>query len=326
MGVWESDEQDFSDFDEWRGAKKLCLKVLSAADVRLELVKPSGSHVVAPESSGGFMTDRSIFLGPEHNGLLFDYVMASNHIYSLFSPNGLQKRIRFVKSRALNSEECATATRNNPKVSNVPNFSYFESIIKKFPVPDDYFVSNAGLYCNETPLNECREYMDKEYIMINRHGDAFYFYKSKSDGRFAININGQPRNFDRYRFGGTRYYVCGAKIITTVSPSSPLEFYELQFSLWRNFHKHKNNQFDRMVEAYHRWHDERLIDWFEYPNSKRQRMFRKVPDIVFKEGDFEFTDDFNKLPQKEFVDMLNHGKKFSEVFGEKVEDPSLGAF
>ncbi len=326
LGVWESDEQDFSDFDEWRGAKKLCLKVLSAADVRLELVKPSGNHVTAPESSGGFMTDRSIFLGPEHNGLLFDYVMASNHIYSLFSPNGLQKRIRFVKSRELNSEECATATRNNPKVSNVPNFSYFESFIKKFPVPDDYFVSNAGLYCNETPLNECREYMDKEYIMINRHGDAFYFYKRKSDGRFAININGQPRNFDRYRFGGTRYYVCGAKIITTVSPSSPLEFYELQFSLFRNFYKHKDNQFDRMVEAYHRWHDERLIDWFEYPNSKRQRMFRKVKDIVFKEGDFVFTDDFHKLPQKEFVDMLNHGKKFSEVFGEKIYDPSLGAF
>ena len=88
LGVWESDEQDFSDFDEWRGAKKLCLKVLSAADVRLELVKPSGSHVVAPESSGGFMTDRSIFLGPEHNGLLFDYVMASNHATYAYGPYG----------------------------------------------------------------------------------------------------------------------------------------------------------------------------------------------------------------------------------------------
>ena len=296
--------------------------------MRLELVRPDDSHAAAPDSGGGFITDRSIFLGPENNGLLFDYVMASNHIYSLFSPNGLQQRIRFVKKRPLNTEERTAAACDNPKVYHVPNFSSLKSFVEKYPVPDKFFAAAAGLYCDDSPFKEYRKYKDKSYIMINRHGDAFYFYKRKSDGKFAININGQPRSISRYSLGGHRYYISGDKLVTSWSPSSPLEFYERDIALRKNFSTKENQKksLDSELAYYLHQHDNRLIDWYEYPNSKRQHVYQKVPGIVFKEGDFEFTDDFNKLPQKEFVDMLNHGKKFSEVFGEKIYDPSLGAF
>jgi len=235
LGMWESDELDFSDFSEWRGTKKLCLKVLSAADVRLELVRPDGSHATAPDSDGGFITSRTIFLGPKNSGLLFEYVMASNRIYSLFSPNGLQQRIRFVKKRPLNTEERTAAACDNPKVYHVPNFSSLKSFVEKYPVPDKFFAAAAGLYCDDSPFKEYRKYKDKSYIMINRHGDAFYFYKRKSDGKFAININGQPRSISRYSLGGHRYYISGDKLVTSWSPSSPLEFYERDIALRKKF-------------------------------------------------------------------------------------------
>ena len=177
LGVWESDELDFSDFSEWRGTKKLCLKVLSAADVRLELVRPDGSHATAPDSDGGFITSRTIFLGPKNSGLLFEYVMASNHIYSLFSPNGLQQRIRFVKKRPLNTEELVSAVFSNPKVASIINLVPGKHTKEKFPVPDDYFAAISGLYCDEDPFEEDRKTIEKSYIMINRHGDAFAFDK-----------------------------------------------------------------------------------------------------------------------------------------------------
>lgn len=329
LGVWESDEQDFSDFSEWRGAKKLCLKVLSANDVRLELVRPDGSHASAPDSADGFITSGSIFLGPINNGLLFNYVMASNHIYSLFSPNGLQKRMRFVKKRSLHEDGHITLTNGNPSVAIIPNYNYdFKCSTNSFwalPNSVKYFASIAGLYCNDEEFVEDREKTIKSYIMINRHGEAYSFRKLKSSGLLYVSFPRQPRHIDRYRLGGARYYMQGQHLIATMNPSSPMDEFEMLIAYERTYRSKRSC--DLKMEHYLRMHDIRLIDWYEYPNTKRQSVYKKIPDIVFNEDDFVLEGMFFTVEmRKKFVDMLNHGKKFSEVFGEKIYDPSLGAF
>lgn len=94
-GYYQSEPVDFENTDEWKGIVRLHLKVDRAACVSLVLEDSKGRKQIAQDSEHGFMTDRSIYLGPDDKGLLFSYSYISNALYTVFSPNGLQKHIVF---------------------------------------------------------------------------------------------------------------------------------------------------------------------------------------------------------------------------------------
>ena len=108
VGVWESSFIDRPLPVLLENAGTLYIELTTNVSARL-FIKEKGSETRKEVLlKKGFFTDRSIYIGPDDDGLLFVYTIIGDRMYALLNPNGCQKRIYFKKTSAILPEVAST--------------------------------------------------------------------------------------------------------------------------------------------------------------------------------------------------------------------------
>lgn len=171
-GYYQSESVFFDDTDEWKGIVRLHLKVDRTACVALALEDAKGRKWIAPRSERGFMTDRTIYLGPDDNGLLFSYSYISNTFYTVFSPNSLQRCIVFhrvpMSDAFIEVPKAMIADERKARIAKVARGLRKEDIEHRFSRMRGVYVAE------ELPAFLSTNGVRRLYLKINNYNNVHY--------------------------------------------------------------------------------------------------------------------------------------------------------
>ncbi len=197
VGVYESEDVSNVNCPEWPGATSLIMQIDAHARVKIFQKNGDGKLLPLRNADGGGLSDLTIFLGPKENALLFWYAMASNSLYTLFSPNGLQFNIRFTRIRDLPHATKLPSPHEYQKYLNgctpmKPERERPTGIFEAVKVGDDYVERG----------------FERHYLVCgNGHAysvfykDSFFWYDVNMDFTDLTDVRGP---FGRYAYDGTR--------------------------------------------------------------------------------------------------------------------------
>lgn len=173
VGCYQSEPVHFPD-TEWKDVVRLYLRIDRHAGAKLALEDCDGRFRLARKSEHGFMSDRSIFLGPDEDGLLFSYSYISNMFYTVFNPNGLQRRVVFHRVSDLDvfsgMPESILSDNRLGRIDPATRGTRKEEVEKKF-------ARMRGVYVADNLPEAIREKGVKRLFMkINNYNNVWYLW------------------------------------------------------------------------------------------------------------------------------------------------------
>ncbi len=305
VGVWVSDDQNFSFIPEWSGVNRLRLEIAGPSHVRLFLGYGDGNFKQTLGDEPAFITDYSIFIGPKHSGWLFYYTLSDNRMYTLFSPHGIQARIAFTKT-----EDVAADFNQNPTVAEwLKNFNWRaydrsrEKLSRKI----------AGMYRREALPPEDTDY--EELFMVipgleDNNNRTHTFYKEKKKYYWLI-LDYPPgiglMTSEAGPFGAWTLTQSGDLVFTRHPPTMHFELTEQIAERWKELGKplkgisskvqFEKQAFDRSIEG-----------WRLFPNIKRQVAFKKITPLRLSPDDFGY-----KTPLGDIITVNNEEREWLQL-------------
>lgn len=233
-GVYVSDDLPVEGMDEWRSANKIYMIIHPDNKGSLVLEDQKGDRSFAPGSNECYWNENVIFFGPANNGLCFYFQRGSNCLFTVFSPFGLQNKMRF--DRIFEPVDLTKAHEPKNDICNRPSFTNYlyyavpkgtryglinsgEQIEVKL-TPDEFAkmqkkhlekIGNlASLYEREPDLNESLLHIEKYYLWISEQGDGDLIVRV-GGMYFKMNTDG-PILFDECIMNSAIYSFCGDEI------------------------------------------------------------------------------------------------------------------
>jgi hypothetical protein len=221
---------------EWEGTKQIYI-VISTNDIgHLILENNAGEFSFAPGSENCYWNENSIFFGPNNNGLCFYFQRGSNCLYTVFSPFGLQIKMRFdrtpetfdlSKIRKSQNLICSGSSFTNylyytvaqgtkygvnreKKLSLRLSSIKFEEMAK---IHANIMRSREGLYERKPDENELKINIKAVYLLISDgKGDIII----NIDGTYYLRNSNYPIIFDEC-FANSHVYIATSDSITTLN-------------------------------------------------------------------------------------------------------------
>lgn len=191
VGVYEGDVSTVK-CGEWEGARALILKIDNNANVEMSKIMRDGRRCPLSNAEDGILSDTAMFLGPKGNGLLFLYGAFADSINVLFSPNGLQIPIRFLRVGDL------------PKAKKLPSAKVKQFCDCRFFPGTQIELLPSGTYEALGPSAK-RYGFEKQYLVCTKGKAHTVFFKGSNywyDVNFErTDMNGIVGPFGRYSFG-----------------------------------------------------------------------------------------------------------------------------
>jgi hypothetical protein len=233
-GVYVSNDLPVEGMNEWRSAKKIYMIIQPGNKGFLVLEDQNGARSFAPGSKECYWNENAIFFGPSNNGLCFYFQRGSNCLFTVFSPFGLQNKMRFDRlDKAFDLADVQGPKyeiSNNPCFTNylyytVPRGTRYGPIDSKTQIelnlPTDEFARMqkkhsekmaglAGLYERNPDLEESQLHIEKYYLWISEQGEGDLIVRV--DGMyFKMNTEGSIL-FDECLMNSAVYSFCGNEI------------------------------------------------------------------------------------------------------------------
>ena len=289
IGVWASEDADTSGVPGWEDVRTLYLNISDGTRVELWLETSNGTCSAASGGTGGFLTDLSIFIGPQTNGFCFAYTVFSNRLYTLFSPGGLQRRMTFTKMA--DKDALPLPVRTAPVLRTSPN---------RFPVPTitserlNRFKTMRGCYMSVSALSEVwrQKGVERLYLRINGYDNLFYLYKK--EGKICLDpaLSPCPSVIDGYYSDRYAYSFDGEdRIVLTELPPFVSEFDELLLHATTNGSSRANIQ--KRIEKQSAVDHVRLAAWANREKNEGRIVFVRIPDPSIPFEDFSLAADYS---------------------------------
>lgn len=315
VGTWKCDlgRLDYPVSNEWRDAVALYLEIDGFSNVGL-WVEGGGRASPIRVSGKGFLTDRSIFAGANTNGFCFVYTVFSNRMYTLFSPDGLQRRLVFEKLENAqpplpSARKDGTGDRKARPITATSGNCQSDISGKGHEQPMGWFESASPI-----PLAFLKHDVDKLYLRINGPGKVFFLYGKSGkvcldrvlfDPPFTARDCYLEQDF-AYAFDGN------ARIELACLPPLINEYYELQISTLD-----KDSDHAKSMLAYLSRLDEknkkRILRWIDPVETPEKIVFVHIPDANIPYERFSLASEFSVWGGKAvWNDQLEHAfQKFS---------------
>ncbi len=233
-GVYVSNDLPVEGMNEWRNANKIFMIIRPDNKGFLVLEDQNGVRSFAPGSKECYWNENVILFGPANNGLCFYFQRGSNCLFTVFSPFGLQNKMRF--DRTFEPVDLGKVLEPKNDICNRPCFTnhlYYavpkgtrygpmndkEQVDLKLP-PDEIAkmekkhlekMNNlAGLYERDPDLKESLLHIEKYYLWISEQGDGDLIVRV-GGMYFKINTDG-PIMFDECLMNSAVYSFCDNEI------------------------------------------------------------------------------------------------------------------
>ena len=297
IGVYQSEYIDTTLVEEWKGFHRFQLSIDNSASVTIQAIQDDGTLSAVPSCGHGFISESDIFLGPYDNGLLFLYTMYSNTIYSVFSPNCVQRPIKFSKVSDL------------PKCDNLPlPCAGLREILQSKGKKPTYKPGDvSGWYkCLTIPREFYLKGIDEYYLKIDNSYN--YFQLTVRAGLFWYDDN----LFDSPRMNSLsgphgRYVVDGDYLKFVLTPPVPDLMCLIKLRALSTNEEHKTE-----VEILRKreYEMERIFSkeisryWMDNSASNKVTVFKKVPQPHVTIGTLKICRDGKDVTTDAGVRML----------------------
>ena len=292
VGIWESYAINGPLPAPLENAQTLYVELMTNVTARL-CVREKGADAVKEVSvNTGFFTDRSIYVGPDDDGLLFIYTIVGNRMYTLLNPNGCQKRIYFRRSGAV-----------------LPDTAYRGRMAASQPKRDgdgdmDYRRQNGWYECVRFPpdIYGGRTF-EKLFLILNSHSseDGHKHYRAfpvyYKNGLFYLDDERwrYPAYMGR-REGPFGFYSTSENEISfDMPPCGKGELAEIRLKGALAIHADEKRVLPLALEAVKQ--DERFNSmftrWLEDGPDGRKQLFRKVSPVKMSAGAIRFISPFS---------------------------------
>ena len=310
VGVWESFVINGPLPAPLEKAQTLYVELMTNAAARLCIRERGGAAVKEIPFIRGFFTDRSIYVGSDDDGILFIYTLVGDRMYTLFNPNGCQKRIYFRKSSAV-----------------LPNAAYKDrKPVLPFKGGDDsrdgYNRQDGWYVCTRFPsMGYGGRQFEKLFLIINSHSSengaghhrafpVFYkdgtFYMDAERWRYPDYMDGREGPFGFYSFSGS-------EIAFDMAPPDKGELAMIRLRSAYALHADTNRTLFLAMEVINQ--DNRFISlftrWMADGSDGRKLLFRKTETQSMSPDNIRFislrSDEVstNKDLAETYLEMIN---------------------